>query len=157
MAIMLLSTNLTSTQAVSILNSQEITFLSITVSSYICFFFLGPLGFDSGRLMTPFRKWVSSNLPKKTNNPNPSPTGKIWFGLYWFGAGDRVRTGTLLPARDFKSLVSANSTTPAFVSSILASIHRRVKRNGPETSVRIFVRLFYRKAFTSWSPSCIID
>ena len=19
-------------------------------------------------------------------NPNPSPTGKIWFGLYWFGA-----------------------------------------------------------------------
>ena len=23
---------------------------------------------------------------KKTNNPNPSPTGKILFGLYWFGA-----------------------------------------------------------------------
>ena len=36
--------------------------------------------------MTPFRKWVSSNLPKKTNNPNPSPTGKTRFGLYWFGA-----------------------------------------------------------------------
>ena len=39
---------------------------------------------DSGRLMTPFRKWVSSNLPKKTNNPNPSPPGKTRFGLYWF-------------------------------------------------------------------------
>ena len=65
--------------------------VSITASSQICFFFLGPLGFDSGRLMTPFRKWVSSNLPKKTNNPNPSPTGKTRFGLYWFGAGDRTR------------------------------------------------------------------
>ena len=27
-------------------------------------------------LTTPFRKCVSSNLPKKANNPNPSPTGK---------------------------------------------------------------------------------
>ena len=44
--------------------------------------------------MTPFRKWVSSNLPKKTNNPNPSPTGKNWFGLYCFGAGNRTRTCT---------------------------------------------------------------
>ena len=54
--------------------------------------------------MTPFRKWVSSNLPKKTNNPNPSPTGKTRFGLYWFGAGNRTRTGTLFTARDFKLL-----------------------------------------------------
>ena len=28
---------------------------------------------------------------RKTNNPNPSPTGKTRFGLYWFGAGDRTR------------------------------------------------------------------
>ena len=31
-----------------------------------------------------------------------------------FGAEDRTRTDTLLRARDFKSLVSANSTTSAF-------------------------------------------
>ena len=62
--------------------------------------------------MTPFRKWVSSNLPKKTNNPNPSPTGKIWFGLYWFGAGNRTRTCTLL-AVEPKSTESTNSTMPA--------------------------------------------
>ena len=36
------------------------------------------------------------------------------FGLpFIFGAGDRDRTGTLFTARDFKSLVSAYSTTPA--------------------------------------------
>ena len=29
------------------------------------------------------------------------------------GAGDRARTGTVLLPRDFKSLVSTNSTTPA--------------------------------------------
>ena len=30
-----------------------------------------------------------------------------------FGAGDRDRTGTVLLPRDFKSLASANSATPA--------------------------------------------
>ena len=83
------------------------------VLSLIHIFFLGPLGFDSGRLMTPFRKWVPSKLPKKTNNPNPSPTGKIWFGLYWFGAGNRTRTCTLL-AVEPKSTESTNSTMPAY-------------------------------------------
>ena len=34
-------------------------------------------------------------------------------GSGFFGAGDRDRTGTLFRARDFKSLVSACSTTPA--------------------------------------------
>ena len=49
----------------------------------IAFFFLGPLGLEFGRLITPFRKCVSSNFSKKTNNPNPSPIKKIWFGLFW--------------------------------------------------------------------------
>ena len=31
----------------------------------------------------------------------------------FFGAGDRDRTGTVLLPRDFKSLASANSATPA--------------------------------------------
>ena len=53
--------------------------------------------------MTPFRKCVSSNLLKKTNNPNPSPTGKIWFGLYLFGAGNRTRSNQ-----------GANAVQPAF-------------------------------------------
>ena len=45
-------------------------------------------------------------LLEKTNNPNPSPIEKIWFGLYCFGAGDRTRTGTLSPAVDFESTTS---------------------------------------------------
>ena len=39
-----------------------------------------------------------------------------------YGAGDRGRTGTLLPARDFKSLASAYSATPASVSETTLSI-----------------------------------
>ena len=52
----------------------------------VCFFFRGPLGLEVGCFFTPFLKCVSSNFSKKTNNPNPSPIKKIWFGLYWFGA-----------------------------------------------------------------------
>ena len=59
----------------------------VQICLYI-FGFLGPLGLDSGRFTTPFLKCVSSNFSKKTNNPNPSPIKKIWFGLYWFGAAD---------------------------------------------------------------------
>ena len=61
----------------------------VQIRLYI-FGFLGPLGLDSGRFTTPFLKCVSSNFSKKTNNPNPSPIKKIWFGLYWFGAGNRT-------------------------------------------------------------------
>ena len=60
---------------------------------YFIFFFRGPLGLEVGLRSTPFRKWVRSNLSKKTNNPNPSPIGKR-FGLYGRGAGGRTRTGT---------------------------------------------------------------
>ena len=34
----------------------------------------------------------------------------------FFGAGNRTRTGTLLTARDFKSLVSTDFTMPALVT-----------------------------------------
>ena len=78
------------------------------------FVFLGPLGLDSGRLTTPFLKCVFSNFSKKTNNPNPSPIKKIWFGLYWFGAGGGGRTRTVLLPTDFESVTSANSITPAY-------------------------------------------
>ena len=36
------------------------------------------------------------------------------------GAGDRDRTGTMLPSRDFKSRASACSATPAFCQIILS-------------------------------------
>ena len=39
---------------------------------------------DSGLLTTPFWQCASSNYPKKTNNPNPSPTENR-FGLFFFG------------------------------------------------------------------------
>ncbi len=35
------------------------------------------------------------------------------------GAGDRGRTGTMLPSRDFKSRASANSATPARAAIVL--------------------------------------
>ena len=59
------------------------------------FFLFDPLGLDSGRMMTPFEKCVFSNRSKKTNNPNPSPTGKIRFGLYCFDVGNRNRNCTV--------------------------------------------------------------
>ena len=83
------------------------------VQIYLYIFgFLGPLGLDSGRLTTPFLKCVSSNFSKKTNNPNPSPIKKIWFGLYWFGAPEGTRTHTP-EAREPKSRMSTNSITGA--------------------------------------------
>ena len=57
------------------------------------FFFRGPLGLEVGLRCTPFRKWVLSNLSKKTNNPNPSPIENR-FGLYGCGAGSGTRTHT---------------------------------------------------------------
>ena len=44
-----------------------------------------------------------------------------------FGAGDRDRTGTLFTARDFKSLVSAYSTTPALLLVMIAQFPPAVK------------------------------
>ena len=74
-----------------------ITFLSL----------LSLQGLDFSFLITPFLKCVSSNFSKRTNNPNPSPVMKIWFGLSLSGAGDRTRTSTALEPGDFKSPVSA--------------------------------------------------
>ena len=38
----------------------------------------------------------------------------LGFPILYLAAGDRTRTGTKLPSRDFKSLASANSATPAY-------------------------------------------
>ena len=46
----------------------------------------------------------------------------------FFGAGDRDRTGTDFTPRDFKSLVSAYSTTPA--KDMNYAPHKRKGRNG---------------------------
>lgn len=97
----------------------------VQIRLYI-FGFLGPLGLDSGRLTTPFLKCVSSSFSKKTNNPNPSPIKKIWFGLYWFGAGGGTRTHTMLPPKDFES---SSSTIPT---------HRQKRvRENPDSFYRI--------------------
>ena len=45
-----------------------------------------------------------------------------WYGFFWIiniGAEGRTRTGTKLPSRDFKSLVSTNSTTTAKTADLI--------------------------------------
>ena len=100
----------------------------VQIRLYI-FGFLGPLGLDSGRFATPFLKCVSSNLSKKTNNPNPSPIKKIWFGLYLFGAGGGTRTHTVSLPTDFESVTSTNSITPALTLFIISDEWPKFKRN----------------------------
>lgn len=70
-------------------------FLYLVPHKSLCFLcFFGPRGFNSGRLTPPFQKWISSNLSKKTNNPNSSPTWKICFGLFRLGASEWTQTFT---------------------------------------------------------------
>ncbi len=56
------------------------------------------------------------------------------------GAADRDRTGTLFRARDFKSLVSACSTTAAFLTVILPH---------PTSAVKVFCVSFGKSIFTA--------
>lgn len=64
--------------------------------------------------------WFTSVAVTK-NSPDP-----VW-GQENFGAGDRARTGTVLLLRDFKSLVSANSTTPAYKMGKISGIKKNPK------------------------------
>ena len=50
---------------------------------------------------------------KIRKNPNPFPIWKIWFGLYWFGAGNRTWTCMKLLSLEPESSASANSAIPA--------------------------------------------
>ena len=65
--------------------------------------------FQSSAKPTPQLSIVHSDFPTQQKRRGQS------LSLF-FGAGDRDRTGTLFTARDFKSLVSACSTTPAWQS-----------------------------------------
>ena len=56
-----------------------------------------------------------------------NPIVNVSFTMGFIGAGDRTRTGTLFTARDFKSLVSTYSTTPAGVEIIIAHFGCPVK------------------------------
>ena len=51
-------------------------------------------------------------------------------GFFWFGAGDRGRTGTVSPPPDFESGTSANSITPAGIHNecIIHDSERKIKR-----------------------------
>ena len=69
-------------------------------------------------------RWVRVRFQQRIN---PIVNGSFTMGF--IGAGDRTRTGTSVTSRDFKSLVSTYSTTPAyFVCSILTHFSLSVKR-----------------------------
>ena len=92
---------------------------------------------------------------KKTNNPNPSPARKIWFGLYCFGAGGRTRTDTVLLPMDFESITSANSITPAYIFLTLTPLI--AKDNTCEeklkiTYIKLLVEIRGFEPLTSWMP-----
>ena len=63
---------------------------------------LGNEGLTSDYKYGNFRLFCNIGIKKQI----PQLTRLYQRGI-WYGAGDRARTGTLLPARDFKSLVSA--------------------------------------------------
>ena len=78
------------------------------------------------------------SIKSRSGSGKPSPAALIRAAFNWFssgflitnkkreafslpfliGAGNRTRTGTLLTARDFKSLVSTDFTMPALVTAI---------------------------------------
>ena len=52
---------------------------------------------------------------------SPTSYQLLHSAIFWEipdGAGDRARTGTVSLPRDFKSLVSTNSTTPANIGMV---------------------------------------
>ena len=71
--------------------------------------------------------------PRYKNNPNPSPA-EIRFGLFFFGAGNRTRTCTLL-AVEPKSTESTNSTMPAFCFGLWKLFYHRTFRLSTERGV----------------------
>ena len=52
------------------------------------------------------------------------------YGVSFFGAGNRNRTGTLFTARDFKSLVSTYSTMPALFRYRSTNLYFRQGKRG---------------------------
>ena len=50
---------------------------------------------------------TSSDRRERIARPQAAPNKSTPYGVLLFGAADETRTRTLLPARDFKSLVSA--------------------------------------------------
>ena len=69
-----------------------------------------PVWTSSTNLHSPGCRWLKSTRAcNMCCNPNRSARQGFDFVICYTqnGAGDRTRTGTLLPARDFKSLVSA--------------------------------------------------
>ena len=63
------------------------------------------------------RLWAGVEPTVLVRSPTGSKKAKSSSrGLCLFGAGDRTRTGTLLPAADFESATSTNFITPAYLN-----------------------------------------
>ena len=87
----------------------------VRVARLVCIFFPGGKKIEvlppsSRRQATVHRTSAFRRVRSSCTLPERAPPN----GGALSGAGDRDRTGTLFTARDFKSLVSACSTTPAY-------------------------------------------
>ena len=60
------------------------------------------------------------------SSPTAVKYGIPRWGIPYFGAADRTRTGTRSPSRDFKSLVSTYSTTAAYYHIIVGTSLGRI-------------------------------
>ena len=84
----------------------------------------------------------SAPLAPRTLTYGSNPTGIAkkqipHWGICFFGAGDRTRTGTMSPSVDFESTTSTNSITPAGSLSIVQQTLENSKRNFEILSVKI--------------------
>ena len=111
-----------------------------------------------GRIWGQFQAKMADNLADKEKRCLPNKkylSGKNHLGT--IGAGDGGRTHTVSPPTDFESVSSANSNTPAYVSTLLVyQPHAKLSRHPRRDFADKFSDFFCQKALTNGFHAAII-